>query len=42
MPGPNMATAKGWHPTVANLLVLVVLELVAFAALRRVFRVMQG
>lgn len=42
MPGPNMAAAKGWHPTVANLLVLVVLELVAFAALRRVFRVMQG
>lgn len=37
-----MATAKGWHPTVANLLVLIVLELLAFAALRRVFRIMQG
>ncbi len=42
MPGNPMATAKGWHPTVANLLVLIVLELLAFAALRRVFRVMQG
>lgn len=42
MPGPSMTSTKGWHPTVANLLVLVVLELVAFAALRRVFRVMQG
>lgn len=42
MPGPTMATTKGWHPTVANLLVLIVLELVAFAALRRVFRLMQG
>jgi hypothetical protein len=37
-----MATTKGWHPTVANLLVLIVLELVAFSALRRVFRLMQG
>lgn len=42
MPGPTMSAAKGWHPTVANLLVLIVLELVAFAALRRVFRLMQG
>jgi hypothetical protein len=27
-----------WHPTVVNLLVLIVLELVAYAALRYVFR----
>ena len=42
MPGGPMSTAKGWHPTVANLLVLIVLELLAFAGLRRLFRVMQG
>ncbi len=27
-----------WHPTVVNLIVLIVLELVAYAALRYVFR----
>jgi hypothetical protein len=42
MPPGQTAAAKGWHPTVANLLVLIVLELVAFAALRRLFRVVQS
>jgi hypothetical protein len=32
--------AKGWSPTVANLLVLVVLEIAAFAAIRYAFRVL--
>ncbi len=31
-----MASTKEWTPTVANLLVLVVLEVVAFGALRYV------
>lgn len=30
--------AKGWSPTVANLLVLIVLELAAFAAIRYLFK----
>lgn len=32
------ATKNSWSPTVANLLVLVVLELVAFAAIRFLFK----
>ncbi len=34
--GRGMAATKEWTPTVANLLVLVVLELLAFATLRYV------
>jgi hypothetical protein len=34
----NLPGAKGWTPTVANLLVLVVLEIVAFGVIRYVFR----
>ena len=35
----NMNQGSGdWHPTVVNLLVLVLLELVAYATLRYVFR----
>lgn len=30
--------AKGWSPTVANLLVLVVVEIVAFGVIRHVFK----
>lgn len=43
VPGLSPATGAGkssWTPTVANLLVLVVLELAAFAALRYAFRVL--
>ena len=37
---PNVAqrAASGWTPTVANLLVLVVVELAAFAAIRYLFK----
>jgi hypothetical protein len=34
--GRGAASAKSWTPTVANLLVLVVVEVLAFAALRMV------
>jgi hypothetical protein len=34
--GRGTAAAKSWTPTVANLLVLVVVEVLAFAALRMV------
>lgn len=34
--GRGMASTKDWSPSVANLLVLIVLEVVAFAALRMV------
>lgn len=34
--GRGTAAAKSWTPTVANLLVLVILEVLAFAALRMV------
>lgn len=34
--------AEGWTPTVSNLIVLVVLEIVAYAALRYVFRTAHG
>lgn len=33
--------AKQWSPTVANLLVILVLELAAFAALRYMFKIVQ-
>jgi hypothetical protein len=33
----DLRGVRGWTPTVANLLVLVVLEIVAFAAIRYVF-----
>jgi hypothetical protein len=42
--GPNGApmgmtqAAKGWSPTVANLLVLIVLEMAAFAGIRYLFK----
>lgn len=32
------STSGDWHPTVVNLLVLVLLELVAYGTLRYVFR----
>lgn len=34
--GRGMAATKDWSPTVANLLVLVVLEVIAFGLLRMV------
>jgi len=34
----NRGSAKGWSPTVANLLVLLVIEMVAFSVIRYVFR----
>ena len=34
------ATKNGWSPTVVNLLVLVVVEVAAFAAIRYAFRVL--
>lgn len=36
------AGPKDWHPTVLNLLILIVLELVAFSALRYFFRGAHG
>lgn len=39
MPGISAQGAtKGWTPTVANLMVLLVLELVAFGVIRYVFK----
>jgi len=37
-PMPLNSTAKAWSPTVANLLVLVVVEIVAFGVIRHLFR----
>lgn len=37
VPNPMPAGVRQWSPTVANLLVILVLEVVAFAALRYVF-----
>lgn len=37
----GIQATKQWSPTVANLLVLVVLEIVAFAAIRYAFRIVQ-
>lgn len=37
MPSP-VAAAKSWSPTVANLLVLIVVEIAAFAAIRYAFK----
>ncbi len=34
--------AKTWSPTVANLLVLVVLEIIAFGVIRYVFKRVSG
>lgn len=34
--GRGVASTKSWTPTVANLLVLVVVEVVAFAGLRMI------
>lgn len=39
---PRAAAGNKWTPTVANLLVLLVAEVIVFAGLRRLFRVMQG
>lgn len=33
--------AKNWSPTVANLMVILVLEVAAFAALRYMFKIVQ-
>lgn len=38
MPDIRGGTAKGWSPTVANLLVILVLEIVAFGVIRYVFK----
>jgi hypothetical protein len=39
MPGVSaQGAAKGWTPTVANLMVLLVLEIVAFGVIRYVFK----
>lgn len=34
----GVGAAKGWSPTVANLLVILILEIVAFAAIRVLFK----
>jgi len=39
---PNTSLIKGWTPTVANLLLLVVVEMVAYAGLRYAFRNAHG
>lgn len=38
VPNPIPAGARNWSPTVANLLVILVLEVAGFAALRYLFR----
>lgn len=38
----RVPTAKDWHPTVVNLLILIVLEIIAFGALRYAFRTAHG
>lgn len=35
---PSPSSGSQWHPTVVNLLVLLVVEVAAFAALRMLFR----
>ncbi len=40
VPSPNTG-AKNWSPTVANLMVILVLEVAAFAALRYMFKIVQ-
>lgn len=48
MAGPSSTGVRAaladqqWHPTVVNLLVLVVVEIAAFAALRYFFRTFHG
>lgn len=48
MAGPNGTGVRGamnaqaWHPTVVNLLVLVIVEIAAYAALRYAFRSFHG
>lgn len=37
VPGPSGGNSD-WHPTVVNLLVLLLVEIAAFAALRMLFR----
>lgn len=37
VPGPSQGS-HAWHPTVVNLMVLLILEVAAFAALRMLFR----
>lgn len=41
-PGVTPSTGTTWSPTVANLVVLVVLEIVAYCALRWSFRTVHG
>ncbi len=41
-PMGTATTLRDWHPTVVNLLVLILLELVAYAVLRYVFRAALG
>lgn len=37
--GNGLSATKGWSPTVANLLVIIIVEIVVFAAIRYAFRV---
>jgi hypothetical protein len=39
---PSADTDNQWHPTVANLAVLIILEITAYLALRWVFRTANG
>ena len=39
---PSRTPTEGWSPTVANLAVLIVLEIVAYVALRWAFRTAHG
>lgn len=41
VPSVPSTTSSQWSPTVAHLLVLIVLEVVAFAAIRYAFRIVQ-
>jgi hypothetical protein len=38
----RVPTAKDWQPTVVNLLILIILEMLAFAGLRYAFRQAHG
>lgn len=48
MAGPNGTGVRAglsgpeWHPTIVNLLVLVILEIIGYAALRYAFRTFHG
>ena len=38
---PGAGQVKGWSPTVANLLVILIIEIALFSAIRYAFRVMK-